>query len=265
MAEKKNRDKRNIVRIVVTVLLLIVCLVCVAILAQNWWEGYKADQQNEQLKDEVVKEEPEQEEPQEDLAYNPIDFATLQSENSDIYAWIQIPDTQIDYPVLQNQDTTDYYDEYYLKRLPDRTSSVYGSIFSQRINALDFSDRNTVLYGHNMKNGSMFAGLHKYEDREYMNSHEWIYIYTPEYVYTYQVFGAVAFSAEHVMSKYGFTSDEDTQAYLDDLRSCTGIIREDVKVTKEDHLLTLSTCIAQQANKRYLVVAKLQNVQKCAL
>ena len=97
-----------------------------------------------------------------------VDFADLQANtNEDIYAWICIPDTAIDYPILQHPTDNTYYLNYNL----DGSRGYPGCIYTEDYNARDFSDPVTVLYGHNMKNGTMFAGLHKYGDSEYMDSH----------------------------------------------------------------------------------------------
>ena len=87
---------------------------------------------------------------------NTIDFETLQAENSDIYAWIQIPGTLVDYPILQHP--TD--DSYYLNHTPEGVSGLPGSIYTESVHPKDFSAPLTVIYGHNMRNDTMFGSLH---------------------------------------------------------------------------------------------------------
>ena len=89
-----------------------------------------------------------------------IDFAELSSINPDIYAWIRIPDTQIDYPVLQREED----DTYYLRHNSSGRYAFAGSIYTEEANSRDFKDPMTVLYGHNMRDGSMFQNLHFFED-----------------------------------------------------------------------------------------------------
>ena len=91
-----------------------------------------------------------------------IDFAELSSINPDIYAWIRIPDTQIDYPVLQREED----DTYYLRHNSSGRYAFAGSIYTEEANSRDFKDPMTVLYGHNMRDGSMFQNLHFFEDEE---------------------------------------------------------------------------------------------------
>ena len=95
-----------------------------------------------------------------DPMFRKIDFAAAQAVNPDVYAWIWIPGTNIDYPILQSE-TED--DAYYLNHTIEKKEGLPGTIYTEKYNGKDFSSPVTVIYGHNMKNGSMFADLHKYE------------------------------------------------------------------------------------------------------
>ncbi|MCM1527327.1 MAG: class B sortase [Bacteroides sp.] len=188
-----------------------------------------------------------------------VDFEQLQAEvNADIYAWIYIPDSLIDYPVLQHPTDNLYYLEHNL----DGSKGYPGCIYSEDYNAKDFSDPNTVLYGHNMKAGTMFAGLHKYEDADYFAEHPYVYIYTPEKLYVYEIFAAYEFSDLHLLLNFDFTSEDVFQKFLDDIydmRSMTCNINEDVEVTAQNRILTLSTCVKNKSHNRYLVQGVLLN------
>ena len=102
-----------------------------------------------------------------------IDFAELSSINPDIYAWIRIPDTQIDYPVLQREED----DTYYLRHNSSGRYAFAGSIYTEEANSRDFKDPMTVLYGHNMRDGSMFQNLHFFEDKTFFAEHPEFFIY----------------------------------------------------------------------------------------
>ena len=187
---------------------------------------------------------------------SPIDFDKLKETNQDIYAWIEIPNTQINYPVVQGGDD----DAYYLNHTIDGTEGYPGSIYTERINAKDFSDFNTVIYGHNMKDGSMFMGLHNFEDPQYMKEHPNVKIYTPEKELTYRIFAAVVYDDVHILEAYDFSSQEYRRLFLEsvynsrDMRNC---IDESVAVDADSKILTLSTCIGGENNKRYIVEAVL--------
>lgn len=187
----------------------------------------------------------------------PVDFQTLQQQNPDIYAWITIPDTVIDYPIVQSANDN----EYYLNRAADRSSNVNGSIFSENYNSLDFDDSVTVLYGHNMNDGSMFAGLHQYEDNSFMENHRTINIYTPDSILRYQVFAAYLYDNRHLLDSFHYFTDKgDMQMYLDEItgqRSMSATIDDMAPVNVDSRILTLSTCHGAGRDYRFLVQAYL--------
>lgn len=188
-----------------------------------------------------------------------VDFEKLQTEtNKDIYAWIYIPDSMIDYPVLQHPTNNTYYLEYNL----NGSKGYPGCIYTENYNKKDFSDPVTVMYGHNMKSGAMFAGLHKYEDAKYFEEHPYVYMYTPEKLLVYQVFAAAVYSDKHILLNYDFTSSKAFDSFLTEVTSAKGMsnnYNEDIEVTADDHVLVMSTCIAKQPNNRYIVLGVLLN------
>ena len=188
-----------------------------------------------------------------------VDFSDLQKNtNADIYSWIYIPDTLVDYPVVQH--ATD--NNYYLNHNLDGSSGYPGCIYSEDYNKKDFSDPVTVLYGHNMKNGSMFAGLHKYGDAEYMKEHPYVYVYTEDKLYVYEIFAAYEYGNDHLLYEHDYSEGSQFSTYIEDIkniRDMNKVIREDVEVTTEDRILTLSTCISNKAESRFLVQGVLLN------
>lgn len=191
-----------------------------------------------------------------DIPEKKVDFAALREENPDIYAWITIPDTNIDYPVLQHPTELDYYLDYNI----DGSKGYPGCIYSQFLNSKDFDDFNTVLYGHNMKNGTMFANLHYYEDSDFFEKHPYVYVYTESGALVYQVFGAYAFSDIHLLMGFDLTKESVRRIYIDNIFTLNGLndnFNTEVEVTTDSRLLTLCTCIGNQPQKRYLVSAVL--------
>ena len=212
-----------------------------------------------QKKEETKQEEQTTDEPAEEekTVEIPIDFSSLKEKNSEVYAWIRIPDTQVDYPILQRASD----DLYYLDHTIDGAEGLPGSIYTQSLNAQDFSDKNTVIYGHNMRDETMFGGLKSYMDESYMKAHSQILIYTPEHILTYQVFAAVTYDNRHILNSFDFESEEGFQEYLDSLkevRNMSSYIDSDVEVTTEDKIITLSTCNGN-SDQRFLVEAVLVN------
>lgn len=187
------------------------------------------------------------------LPENPIDFDKLKAENKDVYAWITIPDTNIDYPIVQSSGDKD--DLFYLDHNINGDYEFAGMIFSERKNSRNFSDPVTVLYGHNMKNGSMFHDLHKFEETSFFEQNDTIYIYCPGRIYTYTIVSAYVYDDRHILNTYNFSEKENFKEYIDSItnpHSYVSNVRKDVEVSVDDHILTLSTCTSNDS-QRYLV------------
>lgn len=191
----------------------------------------------------------------------PIDFAQLQKENKDIYAWIRIPNTEIDYPIVQHAED----DTYYLDHNAQKEEDQAGAIFTESYNTKTFDDPNTVLYGHNMKNGTMFRGLHDYADRSFFDDHREVLVYLPERILHYQVFAAYLYDNRHIIQSIDFENPKIYQAYLDQIfqiRDMNASIDTSMDVTSEDRIITLSTCNAGIETQRYLVQAVLVSIDE---
>lgn len=209
---------------------------------------------DEVQKEQEVVEEPEEDEPEPEPVVIPIDFAGLKETNEHIYAWIDIEDTNIHYPIVQHP--TD--DLYYLEHTIEGVKGYPGSIYTEGINAKDFSDFNTLIYGHDMRDGSMFKHLHKFADADFFNSHETVTIYTETAIKTYRVFAAVVYDNRHIMYTYDKDDIEDRKAFIQSLydsRSMRNQFREGMTIDENSKLITMSTCITGQPDKRYIVVA----------
>lgn len=190
----------------------------------------------------------------------PIDFKNIREDCPDVYAWICIPDTQINYPVCQSPEGVDQ--DFYLNHRADGTEEFAGSIYSQNYNKKDFSDPNTVLYGHDMSNGSMFQNLHFYEDKEFFDKNREVTVYLPDKVLHYRVFAAYNTSDEHILLKFDCFKDPKVfKQYLKDILAGTymysGTIDDDIELTEKSRLLTLSTCNAYD-NQRFVVQCVLE-------
>lgn len=183
-----------------------------------------------------------------------IDFDALHEENEEIIAWITLDGTVIDYPVLCRPDDDTYYHTHNVKGQEATAGSIY---IQGSYNSTDFSDFHTVVYGHNMRDGSMFAALHKFEDEDFFNEHDTVVIYTPTKRLTYTIFAAYARDDAHLMRKFDYSSTEGCQAFLDEIATHSGNFRSGVELTTESRILTLSTCIGSADDQRYVVQAVL--------
>jgi len=180
-------------------------------------------------------------------ALKSIDLEALREVNPEVIGWIHIPDTAVDYPIMQGEDN-----EYYLNNTWDGKPSSVGSIFMERKNSSDFSDYNTILYGHHMKNGSMFATVKYYADQSYWSEHPYIYVVDDSGVHRYEVFAAFEAGVTDYPYYLGFT-EERKQEYIDFSLSMTEI-DTGVEPGVNDRMLTLSTCTGRGTYATRLIV-----------
>lgn len=187
-----------------------------------------------------------------DVVNGDINFTELWKVNPDVYAWIKVPNTSVDYPVLQ----CDNDDSFYLNHNVYKQYAFAGSIYTESLNSKDFSDPNTVLYGHNMLNGTMFRTLHNFRDPDFFAQNEYIYVYLPERTLTYQIFSAYEYDDRHLLYSFDF-SDEDTyREYLEYAQNPTSSMTANIRelgVNTDDKIITLSTCMDDIDTSRYLV------------
>lgn len=179
----------------------------------------------------------------------PVNFEELWQINPEIYAWIEIPGTEVSYPIVQSASDNSYY----LNHTIEGIAGYPGSIYTEGINFKDFQDYNTLIYGHDMEDGSMFGGLYQFRDAEYLKAHETLVIYTPEHKFTYRIFMATTYDDRHIMGSFDFSDKKEREDYL------VSIGNMDSEVTADSRIVTLSTCIATQPSNRLLVEAVLIN------
>lgn len=180
-----------------------------------------------------------------------VDFEKLQSENPDCIAWIHFPDLSISYPVLQGEDN-----EYYLRHTFSGERSGAASIFMDAVNKSDFSDDNTFIYGHNMKDDSMFGLLDQYESEEFYRQNPGFYIYTPEKTMYFSIFSCyradVVAQDDSFSISFDFKGDYMEYVKLVEERSLydTGI-----EAQSGEKMVTLMTCNRAGHRYRFLVHA----------
>lgn len=182
----------------------------------------------------------------------------LQKENEDVKAWIKINDTNINYPVVQANDN-----DYYLYRNYKKENSNYGSIFIDSNSNIENPNSNIIMYGHNMKDGSMFKDLLKYADEEYYNNHKYIEFVTNTSSSTYEiiaVFKSRIFykNEKNVFRYYQCTNLNNEQDYNYYVNNCKELSLYDTGVNAEygEQIITLITCEYSSENGRMVVIAK---------
>lgn len=205
----------------------------------------------------------EEPETQDNRVQNPINFSELKTKNPDIYAWIYVPGTDVNLPVLQSLVD----DNYYLRRNADGDYANEGSIYSQSMNSTDFSDPVTVLYGHYLENGSMFSTLHYFENEDFFAEHDTFYIYTMGHVLTYKIVSAYQYDDRHILNSFDFSDPAVVQDYFTNTvmnpPSLVANVRSGVTLQATDTIVQLSTCTDTilHTDTRYLVTGVLTDDQ----
>ena len=191
---------------------------------------------------------------------SPIDFAALEAMNEDIYAWLYIPGTDINHPVLQSVRGDN---DYYLTHTVDRQEDENGCLFTEYLYSdKDFEVPVTVIYGHRRRTGDMFGQLQDlYAVTGSLEQYSEVIIYLPDRELHYQVFGESEFSDMHIPNHFKrFRDKTDILRFLDELKAYHTMTRqfdENVEITEDDKILILSTCLAINDDQRFLVLAKL--------
>ncbi len=179
------------------------------------------------------------------------DLHALREVNSDVTGWISIPETEVSYPVLQTDNN-----KYYLNRTWDKDKNTVGGIFMECGNPSDMSSFNTIIYGHKMRNESMFGSLKNYAEAEYWQKHPYVYVVSDNGVYRYDIFAAFESGTKEVIYRLNIkreTQKEELIAFcLDNSVIDTGIVPK-----ADDRLLTLSTCTGHGHAKRWVVLGVL--------
>ncbi|MCD7844801.1 MAG: class B sortase [Oscillospiraceae bacterium] len=192
-----------------------------------------------ETEDETVTDTTEAQETEEsDSSYVPIivDWEYLESINTDIVGWLYCPDTVINYPVVQASDN-----EYYLKRGFNGESNTSGTLFADVSSVMGINMCNFIVYGHNMKDGSMLGTIEGYVDQSYYEEHPVMYYLTP--TETYRIDLIAAHIVESTLDNYPgyFDSTTDYQTYLNKITSAS-LFATNATVSTDYQLITLSTC-----------------------
>jgi len=175
---------------------------------------------------------------------------TMKDLNDEYVGWISIHDTKIDYPVVKAKDN-----EFYLTRNFYKEKDKAGSIFMDFRNSTDQLDKNTIIYGHNMKDQSMFGSLQDYKTTSFLEEHSVISLDFVDEHYEWEVFSVYSVTDTEWMET-SFTSDQEFEIFLQSIRR-KSIIDLQTDVTVNDQILTLSTCTNVEEDERMIVHAKL--------
>ena len=243
---RKKKGGSNIVSNIILVIAIVVFAVSAYKLYGIFSEYNKGDKEYQKIQDLVINTEKKDDTKEETFS---VDFEKLLEMNSDVVGWIRFDEpSELNYPVVQGRDN-----EEYLKRTFEANTNKLGTLFVDVNNPGDFSGRNTFIYGHNMKNGSMFAQLLKYKDDSFYKEHPYFYIYTPDgKVRTYEIFsaGVVKDTSDSYIMDYA--DDAAFQTYIDYIKQQSAYPTS-AEVTTASKIVSLSTCTNVRDDERFLV------------
>jgi sortase B len=179
-----------------------------------------------------------------------VDFDAMHAVNQDIQAWLYNPDSKINYPVVQSTDN-----DYYLHRMLNGEYNANGTLFMDYAAAPDFTSRNTLIYGHNMRSGYMFGELGNYKKQDYYDAHPFMYLLTPTQDYRLELIaGAVVEEDDELYA------GELTDAILSRLISSSRFTSS-YTVSDTGNFVTLSTCSYEYENARFVVIGQLVPIE----
>lgn len=254
---EKNKKSNNNLRVIFLLISIILIAIGTALVGRNIYDRIQAERDATEITQSTTV-------PHEETVENPIDFASLEETNDEIYAWINVPGTKVDYPILQSSVSDDFYLNH---RATDKKYSASGAVYTQSHNTRGFNDRVTLIYGHNGYGDTFFTTLHNFEDKDFFDENQYFYIYTPYSKLTYQIVSAFKYDDRHIMNSFNFQSNNIFREFIDMIQNPTSNnknVREslDKEITIDDKIVVLSTCITGQKSNRYLVCGVLVKNEK---
>ena len=183
-----------------------------------------------------------------------IDADALRRINGDYTCWLYSPDTPIDYPVVQGKNNS-----YYLKRLFNGNRNAAGMLFIDFRNLEKFQDPNTLIYGHHMRNGSMFKSITYYEEQGWYNAHPFMLMVSPAEIAVLEVLAGYLTDKNDPCYDIALSDDEDMRAFIDAARKKSDFDTP-ADILPGDRLVTLSTCAYAFRNARYVLITRLQSI-----
>ena len=253
----------------VKVLFTVLCIVFVGVFIFSGYQIYKtvfasggyysSNKNNREYQNSYVKPaaDKEKNQPDDEIILDPevspidVDFETLGQRCEDIVGWLYCPDTVINLPVTKYDDNM-----FYLHKDIDGNYSSYGTLFVECMCQPDYKDTNTIIYGHHMNDGKMFAKLVEYNYQSYYDQHPLFYLNTPKYNYRIELFAGFVTKNDSDVYNINFASDEEFTAWLESLESQSKF-QSSVEVGPGDKILTLSTCTYEYDDARFVVLGKM--------
>lgn len=187
-----------------------------------------------------------------------MDFTSLMQINPEIIGWLRAEGTNIDYPIAQTDNN-----DYYLNHLYNREENGSGTIFADYRNAGDFTDRNIVLYGHHMQNGTMFQALEEYKDQAFYDVNPTMTLFTPTGDYTIELICGTVEDGNYQFVEFAFDDEESFFEYIEGFRARSTFCAN-VDIQPGDKMVSLCTCSYEWSNARFMIIGRLVPImEKC--
>ena len=245
MRKKKNKKYKKVIFNLIVYIILLFILVYSGIKIFKWYKDKTNNNKiAEQIRDTVIVEEKNEDENKEE---SKVDFNKLKEQNNETVAWIKVNNTNIEYPVVKAKNN-----DFYLNHSFDKSNNSAGWIFADYRNKFDNTDKNIVIYGHNMKDNSMFGSLKNILNSDWYDNEENtnIILYTENEKCIYKVFSIYKIESEDYYIKTEFSDDNNFEQFVNTIKK-RSIKEFNTDVSKDDNILTLSTCAN---NNKYRVV-----------
>ncbi|MBR0417369.1 MAG: class B sortase [Firmicutes bacterium] len=245
------------IRKLLTIIFALIFVICCAIVVVNKWPYWKNSMDNKKAADTYTEKNESKTGPSsEKLVIAPIkvDFEALKAVNSDIYGWIYCEGTNINYPLLQGKNNDSYIHTNYKGE-----SNFAGAIFVDSANLKDFQDNNTIIYGHNMADGSMFAELSNWQMQDFFDAHKVIWILTPDGDYMAELFSAYITDANSYVYTIYRGEGPEYSSYIKRV-SGESYVRSGVEIESDSKCVLLSTCTYAEGDARSVIHGVLKPV-----
>ena len=245
MRRKKNKRYKKVILNIIIYMILIFVLIYSGIKIFKWYKDKTNNNKiAEQIKSTVIVEDKNEDENKEEYT---VDFNKLKEQNNETVAWIKVNNTNVEYPVVRATNNS-----FYLNHSFDKSKNSAGWIFADYKNKFDNTDKNIVIYGHNMRDDSMFGSLKNILNSDWYNNEENtnIALYTENEKYIYKVFSIYKIESEDYYIKTEFSNDNEFEKFIKTIKK-RSIKNFNIDISKEDSILTLSTCAN---NNKYRVV-----------
>jgi sortase B len=240
---EENKKNSEIIKKIVVAIMLIIVLYCAYYLTRPLWITYKNNSMNKDISNKYHQSI--------NKSKNFKDrYSALLQVNSDLVGWITIPGTKLDYPVVRVENNDFYLDHNFEKQPSD-----HGAVFMDFRNKGDLQTKNNIIYGHNMKDGSMFQELMNYKDEKYFKENPIIQFDTLKEPVKWQIFSVYVTNTKFNYIRTDFKDDADYENFLSQIKSHS-MYNTGVNVSKDDSILTLSTCSYEIADGRLAIEAK---------